>query len=423
MDGTTALSQLQWKKLQALLSLIEAAEGSFYQSLFHGQGLDIRAFGSLADFSLRCPKTTKADILNDRLAHPPFGTNFTDSIERYTRFCQTSGTSSGQPMAVLDTPESWSAMLDCWRQVYRAAGLKAGEDRIFFAFSFGPFLGFWTAFEAAASDYLALPGGGLSSTGRLEIMARYAATVLCCTPTYALRLGECIGAASGITLDQLKVRTIIVAGEAGGSLPATRERLRELWGAQVQISDHHGMTEVGPVSYEDQARPSHLCVMEDAYFAEILDAEGREVPDGGEGELVLTTLNRTASPLLRYRTGDWVRKRRLDGKLYLENGILARCDDMVVIRGVNIYPTAIENIVRRFPQIMEFIVEQQRINNMEELEVLIEIDTAETQPKAILKCLEDKLRDTFLMRIPVRDVVAGSLPRHEFKSKRWLKKG
>jgi phenylacetate-CoA ligase len=422
MDGTSSLKQLQWEKLHGLLSLIDSAEDSFYQSVFKREGLELNSINCLEEFLLKCPKTTKADILNDRLAHPPFGTNFTDSIERYTRFCQTSGTSSGQPMAVLDTSESWKAMLDCWRQVYRAAGLKAGEDRIFFAFSFGPFLGFWTAFEAAASEYLALPGGGLSSTGRLEIMVRYSATVLCCTPTYALRLGECIGTASGITLEKLKVRTIIVAGEPGGSLPSTRERLRELWGKHVQISDHHGMTEVGPVTYEDQAHPGNLCVMEEAYLAEILDAEGREVSEGGEGELVLTTLNRTASPLLRYKTGDWVRKRRIEGKLFLEGGILARCDDMLVIRGVNIYPTAIENVVRRFPQIIEFMVEQQRIDNMEELEVFIEIDPNEANPRSILKGLEDKLRDTFSLRIPVKVAEEKSLPRHEFKAKRWLRK-
>jgi phenylacetate-CoA ligase len=117
-----------------------------------------------------------------------------------------------------------------------------------------------------------------------------------------------------------------------------------------------------------------------------------------------------------------VRKRRIDGKLFLEGGILARCDDMLVIRGVNIYPTAIENVVRRFPQIIEFMVEQQRIDNMEELEVLIEIDPNEANPQSILKGLEDKLRDTFSLRIPVKVADENSLPRHEFKAKRWLRK-
>ncbi|WP_156345307.1 hypothetical protein [Verrucomicrobium spinosum] len=113
------------------------------------------------------------------------------------------------------------------------------------------------------------------------MMARYNATALCCTPTYALRLGESIGAPSGVNLDQLSVKRIIVAGEPGGSLPTTRERIRQLWGG-AKLFDHHGMSEVGPVSYEDPEMPASLCVIEDSYFAEVVDSAGNEVPDGSE---------------------------------------------------------------------------------------------------------------------------------------------
>ena len=157
-------------KLQRLLALIEAAPGSFYGRRIGGGAQGARA-KDLESFR-QIPFTSKGDLLIDRLANPPFGTNFTEALERYTRFCQTSGTTSGQPMAVLDTRrKAWNAMLTCWQKVYQAARLAAGVDRIFFAFSFGPFLGFWTAFEAAARDYLILPGGGLLSTqARLEMM-------------------------------------------------------------------------------------------------------------------------------------------------------------------------------------------------------------------------------------------------------------
>ncbi|HSJ01785.1 MAG TPA: AMP-binding protein, partial [Verrucomicrobium sp.] len=346
-----------------------------------------------------------------------FGSNFTEPLEQYTRFCQTTGTASGQPMAVLDTPVSWESMLACWRKVYRAAGVKAG-DRIFFAFSFGPFLGFWTAFEAASRDCLVLPGGGLSSQARLEMMARYQATVLCCTPTYALRLGETIGAPSGIGLDQLSVKRIIVAGEPGGSLPTTRERIRSLWGGAA-LFDHHGMSEVGPVSYEDPEMPASLCVIEDAYFAEVVDASGREVADGDEGELILTTLDRAACPLFRYRTGDWVCKTERNGKLFLEGGVLSRCDDMVVIRGVNIYPSAIENIVHRYDEIAEFQIEQHRVDAMEEITLVVELEAGVDE--SVIGRLQDRLKDTFALRIPVKVAPQGSLPRFEFKARRWRK--
>ena len=362
------------------------------------------------------PFTTKAEVLADHLAHPPFGSALTEPLASYTRFCQTSGTSTGQPMAWIDTAESWEAMLKCWRRVFAEAGCKAGEDRVFFAFSFGPFLGFWTAFEASASDYLAIPGGGLSSQARLQVMARYEATVLCCTPTYALRLGEQIGGESGVELDQLKVRKIVVAGEPGGNVPAVRERIEKLWNAKV--FDHHGMTEVGPVSFESAQQPGSLEIIEEAYHAEIIDPETQlEVADGEQGELVLTTLTRTACPLIRYRTGDWVKKRLVNGRLRLEGGVLGRVDEMVVIRGVNIYPSAIESVVREFEGIAEFQIQQRKVDAMDELELHIEL-----QPDVaseLVKHLEQKLRDTFSMRIPVR--VVETLPRHEFKAKRWIK--
>lgn len=416
LPGSTAgLRERQWEKLKRLLIKVGTTE-NFNSQRLQQHGVDPYSIASLDDFIRRVPFTTKADLLQDRLLYPPFGSNFTEPVERYTRFCQTSGTLTGAPMAVLDTPASWEAMLSCWRQVYRAAGVHAG-DRVFFAFSFGPFLGFWTAFEAAARDCLVIPGGGQSTNARLEMMARYKATVLCCTPTYALRLGENIGAPSGVHLDQLNVRRIIVAGEPGGSIPVVRDRLNELWGG-VKIFDHHGLSEIGPVSYEDPAQPSSLCVMEDSYFAEVLDPNtGEPVQEGEEGELVLTTLDRTACPLIRYCTGDWVSPHHVNDKLYLEGGVLGRVDDMAVIRGVNIYPSALENVIRRFPEIAEFQVEQRKVEAMDEIELIVEL--APGSDDSVVHKLQERLRDTFTLRIPVRLAAQGSLPRFDFKSRRW----
>ncbi len=403
--SNSPLRALQESKLKALFAAI-ATGGAFNSARVTGEAFEFE----------NVPFTTKDDLLGDRLAHPPFGSALTEPLANYTRFCQTSGTSTGQPMAWIDTPQSWEAMLNCWRWVFRGAQLHKGEDRVFFAFSFGPFLGFWTAFEAAATDYLTIPGGGLSSMARLEAMARYQTTVLCCTPTYALRLGESIGGESGVGLDRLAVRKVIVAGEPGGNVPGVRERIEQLWNARV--FDHHGMTEVGPVSFESVELPGFLQIIEEAYLAEIIDPKtGREVAEGACGELVLTTLDRTACPLIRYRTGDWVKKRIINDRLCLEGGVLGRVDEMVVIRGVNIYPSAVEGVVRQVAGIAEFQVEQRKIEAMDEVAVLIEL-----QPGAapdLVRHLESKLRDTFSMRIPVR--LATGLPRHEFKARRWVK--
>ncbi len=416
-QSTVGLRDRQWDKMRRLLARVGATD-NFNARRLREHGVEPEGITSLQDFTARVPFSTKADLLQDRLLHPPFGSNFTEPLERYTRYCQTSGTQTGTPMIVLDTPVSWESMLACWRQVYRAAGVKPG-DRIFFAFSFGPFLGFWTAFEAAARDCLVIPGGGQSTNARLETMARCGATVLCCTPTYALRLGENIGAPSGIGLDQLKVRRVIVAGEPGGSIPVVRERLQELWGG-AKVFDHHGLSEIGPVSYEDPAHPSSLCVIEDAYFAEVLDPHtGTPVEEGDEGELVLTTLDRTASPLIRYCTGDWVSPHVVDDRLYLEGGVLGRVDDMAVIRGVNVYPSALENIIRRFPEVAEFQVEQHKVESMDEIQLIVELEPG--AEASVIGRLQDRLKDTFSLRIPVREAAHGALPRFDFKARRWRK--
>lgn len=405
----------QWRKLRGIVSNLGTLD-CFYGKRIRGLELKVSRMNRAEDFLAQMPFTTKAEILADRVAHPPFGSMLTKPLHHYTRFCQTSGTSTGQPMAWIDTPESWEGMLKCWQKVFDAAGLVKGKDRVFFAFSFGPFLGFWTAYEAASKDYMVIPAGGLSSQARLEAMARYEATVLCCTPTYALRLGEMIGAASGVELDKLRISKVIVAGETGGSVPEVRKRIEDMWNARV--FDHHGMTEVGPVSYEAEDLPRSLVVMEEAYLAEIVDPHtGAEVAEGESGELILTTLDRTACPLLRYRTGDWVKKKVHRGRLVLEGGILSRVDDMVVVRGVNVYPSAVEAVVRQFPEVEEFMVEQRKVDAMDEIELLVEMDGSVA--KQSLKRLESKLRDTFSLRIPVRLAEPESLPRHEFKAKRW----
>lgn len=415
MIDRVRLRSNQWRKLRSIV-LNLATTKSFYGTKLHEWEIKVSRMNRINDFIAQVPFTTKADIQADRAANPPFGTNLTRAIHQYTRFCQTSGSSTGQPMAWVDTPESWDAMLKCWQRVFDAAGLVKGKDRIFFAFSFGPFLGFWTAYEAAAKEYLVIPAGGLSSQARLEAMARYGATVLCCTPTYALRLGELIGEASGVERMSLRINKIIVAGETGGSVPEVRERLEKIW--EARVFDHHGMTEVGPVSYETEDMQRQLVVMEEAYLAEIVDPKtGKEVKDGECGELVLTTLDRTACPLLRYRTGDWVKKKMHRGRMMLDGGILSRLDDMVVVRGVNIYPSAVEAVVRQFPEVVEFMVEQRKVDAMDEIELLIEVNGNAAKP--LVKKVEAKLRDTFSLRIPVKLAEPDSLPRHEFKAKRW----
>src|SRR5262249_4263698 len=248
------------------------------------------------------PFTTKDELLAAQTEHPPYGGLLTYPLERYTRLHQTSGT-KGAPLRWLDTPESWDWMLGCWGKMFDIVGVTPA-DRLLFAFSFGPFLGFWTAFEAATRmGCLCLAAGGLSSGARLRMLLDNRATVVLCTPTYALHLAE-FARQQGIRIEG--VRSLIVAGEPGGSIPATRRCIEEAW--QARVFDHSGMAEVGPLAIECPASPGGLHILEGDYFAEVIDvATGINVATGMPGELVLTNLGRRGSPLIRYRTGDLVR--------------------------------------------------------------------------------------------------------------------
>ena len=369
-------------------------------------------FRSLEEAARVLPITTKAELAADQEAYPPYGCNRTAPPSEYTRFCQTSGT-SGQPLVFLDTAPGWEWLLGNWARIYQAAGVGPG-DTIYFAFSFGPFLGFWTAFDAAQrAGCLCVPGGGLGSAARLRAMVRQKASVLLCTPTYALHLAD-VARAEGI--DTGCVRKILVAGEPGGSLPEVRARLHEGWNG-AQVLDHYGMTEVGPVTFEDPQEPGVQRVIPGRYWVEVLEPGGNTpVPEGEMGELVLTPLGREDTPLLRYRTGDLVRARWDERGCRLDGGILGRADDMVVVRGVNLYPGAVESVVRSVPGILEYRVHLGFRGNMREVEVEAEAGSADA-----VRALERALESAFSLRIPVRGVPEGTLPRFEMKARRWLK--
>lgn len=423
VQGRSRIETDQLARLRVLLQALLAGN-PFYAPRLHEAGLSAEIPG-LEPFRFSMPFTHKAELVEDQRRHPPYGSNLTYRLDRYTRFSRTSGT-TGKPMHWLDTPESWQWMLDNWDRVFAAAGVSS-RDRVFFAFSFGPFLGFWTAFEAASKlGCLCIPGGGMSSLARLEAILENEVTVLCCTPTYALRLGE-VAAAEGLDLRRGSVRTILVAGEPGGSIGATVAAIERLW-SKARVVDHHGMTETGPVSYGCPLEPQRLHVMESAYLAEVIDpGDHRPVVPGEIGELVLTTLGRTGSPLLRYRTGDLVRPSRPEScacgswELGLEGGILGRSDDMVVVRGVNLYPGAVEAVIRRCPEVAEYRVEVDTRGSLCELKVQAEASGDSVDGPKLERRLETELRSAFALRIPVSIVSRGALPRPEFKSGRWVR--
>jgi len=424
-------STIEGTQLEQLRSLLaELFPGNkFYARKLNSAGITFDVSG-LQDYSARFPFTTKQELSEDQRRHPPFGSNLTYPVDRYTRFHQTSGTSS-LPLRWLDTPESWEWMLESWTEILKVAGVGPA-DRVFFAFSFGPFIGFWMAFESAERlGCLCVPGGGLRSAARVQTIIDNGITVLCSTPTYALRLAE-VAHEEKIDLSAAKVRILLVAGEPGGSIPGIRSRLCKQWPG-ARVFDHHGMTEVGPVTYECPTRPGVLHVIESAYYAEIVHpTSGEALPSGEIGELVLTTLGRTGSPLLRYRTGDLVRSASSPGEnprpcscgrfeLALEGGILGRADDMVVIRGVNVYPSAVEEIVRSCEGVAEYRVEINTTLTLPELSLQVEPTPDCVDFSALVHGLERAFETALALRVPVTLASTGALPRFEMKAKRWVK--
>ena len=398
---------------------------AFYQRKMRANGIEGPEIEP-GEFFASFPLTTKAELVGDQDRHPPYGTNLSFAMSEYTRYWQTSGTSTA-PIRWLDTRQSLNWMLDCWDYMFAAMGVTS-RDRVLAAFSFGPFLGFWTAYESASRlGCLCLPGGGMSSEARLRMLADNEVSVVLCTPTYAMRLGEVARKAgsSGLTSS---VRYLIVAGEPGGSIPATRKRLGEMWPGAT-VFDQYGMTEIGPAAYQRPGEPDTLRIVGSGYIAEIIDpATLRPVGPGGTGELVLTNLGRLGSPLLRYRTGDLVRRPEGPAPSYgesadlaLPGGIIGRADDMVVVRGVNVYPSAVDALLHGFPEVTEFRVLHREAGPLSGLEIEVEFGQLDGAAGEKAAEISSALRVSLSLRIPVKPVPQGSLPRFEMKARRWMR--
>jgi phenylacetate-CoA ligase len=413
-DPSTARARLDAHKLERLRELLRTIlpHNRFYAEKLARRTHDLENLDALADW----PFTSKEDLVAAAAAaHAPG--NLTWPVDRYVRYHQTSGT-HGRPLPVFDTADDWAWWMECWRPILDRGGVSPG-DRVLVASSFGPYAGFWSCFDAVvARGALAIPTGGMSTLARLELARSLGATVLVATPSYALHLAE-VAEQRKIALTTLPIRLVIVAGEPGGSSPAVRARIRAEWNADAL--DHAGATEVGPWGVGDLGGVG-LDVLEPWFHAEFLAlGTGRPAAPGERAELVLTTLGRHGAPVIRYRTGDVVRPRWPTDEAIaaggcpwvgLEGGILGRVDDMLVIRGVNVFPGALDDILRGFPEIVEYRLTVSSRESLDELALAIEDRLAD--PGRVVQELQVRLG----LRVQVETVPLGSLPRFEGKGRR-----
>jgi phenylacetate-CoA ligase len=403
-----SLERRQLRRLNTLLDEILPANQLYARKL-----ADCRIpLPNLYDL-LQFPFTTKQE-LSGTGSNGRYAANLTYPLNHYTRFHRTSGT-RGRPIIVVDTPHDWSWWIDCWQYLLDAAKITS-TDRVVMAFRYGPQIGFWSAHDALLErGAMVLPAGGLKSRARLDLIAGGGATALFCTPTYALHLAA-VAEERGINPAALNIRCVVVAGEPGGSLPATRARIEAAWGATV--IDHAGATEVGPWGY-GEADGRGLRVIETEFIAEFLSIDTDKPAASGElAQLVVTSLGRAGAPVIRYRTGDLVRPRwATDGSnqfVLLEGGLLGRTDDMMIVRGVNIFPSAVEQILHGFPEVVEYRLIARRVGTKDQLQ--IEVEDRMQRPQRIA----DELRLRLGLKVNVRTVPLGSLPRGEDLAKRFV---
>jgi phenylacetate-CoA ligase len=413
------LHGLQEQKLTELIDTIWG-RNLFYTAKLKAAGFE-PADRKLLDQLDRLPFTTKSELMAAQDEGGFLSTNCTFPEEAYTRIHQTSGT-TGEPLRVYDTAASWDWWSRCWGFVLSGAGLSAG-DRLFLPFSFGPFIGFWAAVGGADKiGALLVSGGGRDSRQRLDLITRFQTSAMCCTPTYALRLAE-VAREAGIDPAGLPLRRTIHAGEPGASVLATKACIEQALG--VRCYDHAGASEVGAHSFECEPQPGSIHVIESEFIVEVLEPGGDQpVIPGQQGELVLTNLGRAGFPVIRYRTGDAVQVdpapcpcgRTL---VRLAGGIVGRVDDMLVIRGVNVFPSAIDELVRGTAGIDEYRVTVTSRRHMGHL--VIEVECTDGFDSATASSqLTQAFGRALSLQPEVVPVERGTLPRFELKAQRFF---
>jgi phenylacetate-CoA ligase len=398
-----------------------AAHSPFYRRKLKAAGVSAARVQSLDDLR-HLPFTTKSELADNQAAMPPWGDLLAVPVADVMRVHLTSAT-TGRPLAFLDTSEDWHGFYHSYARSLHAFGVRK-HDMVMTAFSFGPWIGYWSGFYAAQDlGCLVFPVGGLSTDQRIDALLTYPITVLGCTPSYALFLAE-HAAKKGVDLARdTKVRITWHTGEPGASIPATRARIEAAFGATAY--DLPGLTEIAAWGFECDARSGLTHVHEDYCYPEVLDEEGRPVEPGGRGELVFTSLYRKAMPLIRYRTRDLVERAARKcpcGRTLVafEGGVLARLDDMKKVRGIIVYPRRIEELVRPHAAVDEFQIVFRRHEGLDD--ILVRVDPSPSLALAeragLQARLGDSLRTGLGLRATVEITEPGALPRWDHKARR-----
>jgi phenylacetate-CoA ligase len=419
------LVAIQNAKLAAAVPFLYE-NSAFYRRRFERLGMipdDIREVADLKHW----PVVDKREMMADVEADPPYGSYATmDEAtwrERGWMLFASSG-STGTPRVFRYSQIDRDMWAWANARAMHAMGIAHG-DTCFLVSGFGPHVWLWGVEAALAKMQIPMiPGGGMDVKARARIIARFAPTVLACTPSYALHLGRTMQEL-GLDPAQSGIRTIFTGGEPAAGIPATRTRLQQLWNAR--IVEFYGCTEASPhvggysCSASDSGEPIATHLMEDVQVWELVDPETRApVADGARGLTVCTNLNTEGSPQLRFLVGDFTvydRARCACGRTHLRalGGFAGRADDLIAIRGLKMYPAQIEQAVRGVPGIGDEyeIVLETRPDGLDVMTVRVEHDDP-----AIGARVAEEVRSRCELRVDVAVLARGTLPKTEFKAKR-----
>jgi phenylacetate-CoA ligase len=424
---TLPLEKLQRFQLAKFKKILKWAyqNSPFYRDLYQKAGLepgDIKTFDDIR----KVPKTEKSMLREAQGKEPyPYGSILSVPLEQVTEYRQTSGT-TGQPVYHPETWQDWEWSAESWAYALYAYGYR-DYDRVFLPFGYSINIAFWAAHYAAEKiGCEVVPGGVLDTEARILKMKEIRATAFMATPTYILGMAD---TARKLGLDPAKdlyIRKITAAGEPGASVPATKKRMEEAWGAKVY--DQVGATEIGHWGFECQAQAG-LHVLEAFHLLEIEDIEtGATITKPGQrGSMVITTFDRYAHPCIRFDSKDIIEWSPIEkcecGRTFrlLKGGVVGRADDITKVKGVLLAPTAIEEVVRGIPELGdEYEVTVTKKGDIDNITLKVE-----TAPgfKGDVRAVEQKLVQQLRLKTGLRYNLEfhdyGTLPRYAVKARRF----
>ena len=382
---------------------------------------DIRTW---ADFHQRLPFTDKPDYLQDQERSINGFGGLALPSEHWQQYFHTTGT-TGRFLNEVFTQYELHKAGSQYCYAFQDFGLRPG-DSMYFCFDWGMWIGLWS-FYWGARDFglMVISGGGANSLQRARDILELKPALVVGTPTYLLHLAE-VARKEGLDIREAEVRMIGGGGEAGFSIPVTRQKLAELWGTEL-IHDAYGVGECLQIAQSCREWGGGVHVVEDVYHSYSVDPEsGDPISEGGAvGENVITSYTHFAQPFIKYRTHDLVlRDEHPDHGCgwtwaHLPGVVLGRADFMVTIRGVNIYPTAVENLIGEVEGLTNhYELHVSRSDSMDRMLVKVETGDSGVDREALAARLSEHLLRSLGVRLETEVLEPGALPRYELKTRR-----